>query len=300
MDRLESMHALVAAVRAGSLSAAAREQGTPLATMSRRVAELEQHLHTQLLRRTSRRLVLTDAGREYHAACQRILEEIGEAERAASGEYSTPRGNLTVTAPAVFGRMHVLPVVAEFLQSHPDVDVTLLLADRLFNLVEDSVDVALRIGDLPDSSLVRRALGHVVQVVCASPDYLARRGTLRKPADLEAHDCITFDRFFSPEAWTFHDSGREHRVSVRSRLVVNGAEAAVDAAAAGLGVTRVFSYQCQLAESAGHLVRVLQRYEPPGRAVQLVYPGQSRVPVKLRAFLDVAVPRLQERLEALS
>src|SRR5262245_58124627 len=149
MDRLESMSTLLAAVEAGSLSAAARKLGMPLATVSRKVSELEAHLRTRLVTRSSRRLTLTDAGRSYVAACKQILEEIDEAERAASGEYSAPRGDLAVTAPIVFGRLHVLPVVMEFLQAYPDIDIRLTLADRVINLVEDHVDLAVRIGELP-------------------------------------------------------------------------------------------------------------------------------------------------------
>src|SRR5580700_10254053 len=154
MDRLEAMSALLAAVDAGSLSGASRKLGMPLATVSRKVSELETHLRTRLVTRTSRRLILTDAGRSYVAACKRILEDVREAERAASGEYSAPRGDLMITAPIVFGRLHVLPVAIEFLKTYPDIDIRIVFADRLFNLFEDKVDLAVRIGALPDSSLV--------------------------------------------------------------------------------------------------------------------------------------------------
>jgi len=154
MDRFESMSVLVTAVEAGSLSAAARRLGTPLTTISRKVSELEAHLKTRLLNRTNRRLTLTDAGQSYVAACRRILEDVGEAERAASGEYSAPKGDLVITAPVVFGRLRVLPVVVEFLRAYPDIDIRIMLADRLGNLVEDHIDLAVRIGELPDSSLV--------------------------------------------------------------------------------------------------------------------------------------------------
>jgi DNA-binding transcriptional LysR family regulator len=169
MDRLESMATLLAAVEAGSLSGASRKLGMPLATVSRKVSELETHLRVRLLNRSSRRLTLTDAGRSYVAACKRILEDIGAAERAAAGEYSAPRGELIMTAPIVFGRLHVLPVVIAFLEAYPEIDVRLALADRVINLLEDHVDLALRIGELPDSSLVATRLGAIRRVVCASP-----------------------------------------------------------------------------------------------------------------------------------
>src|ERR1700691_2119189 len=192
MDRFESMSTLLAAVEAGRLSAGARNLGMPLATGSRKVSELEAHLRTRLVNRTSRRLTLTDAGRSYVAACKRILEDIGEAERAAAGEYIAPRGDLMITAPIVFGRLHVLPVVVEFLKVYPDIDIRLALADRVVNLQQDAVDLAIRIGELPDSSLVATRVGSIRRVVCGSPAYFAARGTPKAPGDLGTHDCITF------------------------------------------------------------------------------------------------------------
>ena len=165
MDRLESMSILVTAVEAGSLSAAGRRLGMPLATVSRKVSELEAHLKTRLLNRSSRQLTLTDAGRSYVAACRRILEDVGEAERAASGEYSAPRGDLIITAPIVFGRLHVLPIAMEFLKAYPDIDIRMVLADRVINLLEEHADLAVRIGALPDSSLVASRVGSIRRVV---------------------------------------------------------------------------------------------------------------------------------------
>jgi len=296
MDRFESMSTLLAAVEAGSLSAAARKLGMPLATVSRKVSELEAHLRTRLVTRSNRRLTLTDAGRSYVAACKRILEEIDEAERAASGEYSAPRGDLAVTAPIVFGRLHVLPVVMEFLQAYPDIDIRLTLADRVINLVEDHVDLAVRIGELPDSSLVAMRLGDIRRVVCASPGYLAKRGTPRTPGELGTHDCITFQGLTAPENWSFATGKSRVSVAVHSRLIVNTAEAAIDAAVAGIGLTRVLSYQAAAAIEAGTVVVVLREFEPPPWPVSLVHAGQPPLPQKLRAFLDFAAPRLRARL----
>src|SRR5712691_7781415 len=178
MDRLESMSTLLAAVEAGSLSAASRKLGMPLATVSRKVSELEAHLRTRLLHRTSRRLALTDAGRSYVAACRRILDDIDAAERAATGEYSAPRGDLIIAAPIVFGRLHVLPIVIEFLKTYSDIDIRMALADRVINLFEEQVDVAVRIGELPDSSLIATRVGLIRRVVCGSPAYFAARGKI--------------------------------------------------------------------------------------------------------------------------
>jgi len=299
MDRLESMSTLLAAVEAGSLSAASRKLGMPLATVSRKVSELEGHLRTRLVNRTSRRLTLTEAGRSYVAACKRILEDIDEAERAAAGEYSAPKGDLVVTAPIVFGRLHVLPVAMEFLKAYPDVDIRLTLADRIVNLVEDRVDLAVRIGDLPDSSLVAMRVGTIRRVVCGSPDYLAKRGTPKNLADVRLHDWITFEGFGSAEAWSFSKGKSQVSVALHSRLVVNTAEAAIDAAIAGIGLTRVLSYQAANALAAGTLAVVLREFEPPPWPVSLVHTGQPLLPQKLRAFLDFAAPRLKARLSSL-
>jgi len=296
MDRFESMSVLLAVVEAGSLSAAARRLNAPLATVSRKVSELETHLKTRLLNRSSRRITLTDTGRSYVAACKRILEDLGEAERAASGEYSAPRGDLIVTAPIVFGRLHVLPVVIEFLRAYPDIDIRLGLADRILNILEDPVDLAVRIGALPDSSLMARRVGSIRRVICGSQSYFAQRPAPKKPGDLAAHDCITFAGMTAPDIWTFPAGKAETAVSIHSRLVVNTAEAAIDAARAGIGVTRVLSYQVASALRDGALVLVLEDFEPEPLPVNLVYVGQRLLPLKLRAFLDFATPRLKAAL----
>ena len=296
MDRFEAMSTLLAAVEGGSLSAASRKLGMPLATVSRKVSELEAHLRTRLINRTSRRLMLTDAGRSYVAACKRILEDIGEAERAAAGEYMAPRGDLTVTAPIVFGRLHVLPVVIEFLKAYPDIDIRVALADRVVNLREDDIDLAIRIGDLPDSSLVATRVGAIRRVVCGSPAYFAHRGTPKSPGELSTHDCITFDGLMSPDVWKFAVGKSIVSVAIHSRLTVNTAEAAIDAAIAEVGITRVLSYQVASALRAGTLALALREFEPKPWPVSLVYAGQGLLPLKLRAFLDFAAPRLKARL----
>ncbi|MFZ1089420.1 MAG: LysR family transcriptional regulator [Xanthobacteraceae bacterium] len=296
MDRLEAMSALLAAVDAGSLSGASRKLGMPLATVSRKVSELETHLRTRLVTRTSRRLILTDAGRSYVAACKRILDDVREAERAAAGEYSAPRGELIITAPIVFGRLHVLPVLLEFLNTYPEIDVRLTLADHVVNLQEDHVDLAVRIGELPDSSLVAMRVGSIGRVVCGSPAYFAERGTPKRPNELSKHDCITFNGLTSPEAWIFPSGKGNISVAVHSRLIVNTAEAAIDAAITGLGITRVLSYQVADALRTGALLLALREFEPPPVPVSLVHAGQGRLALKLRAILDFAAPRLRARL----
>jgi DNA-binding transcriptional LysR family regulator len=300
LDRLDSMSVLVAAVEAGSLSAASRRLGTPLATVSRKVSELEAHLKTRLLNRSSRKLTLTDAGIAYVAACRRILEDINEAERGASGEYNSPKGNLIITAPILFGRMHILPIVVEFLRAYPDVDIRMVLADSFANLLEDHVDLAVRIATLPDSSMVATRVGTIRRVICGSPAYFAQRGTPIKPTDIGSHDCISRDGQFLANAWTFTTGNSEISVPFKARLTVNTAEATIDAAIAGLGITRVFSYQIADAVRNGALVAVLTDFESEPLPVSLLYASQNLLPIKLRGFIDFSVPRLKAMLTSIN
>jgi DNA-binding transcriptional LysR family regulator len=298
MDRLEAMNILVAVVETGSFTAAGKRLGMPLPTVSRKLAELENHLGTRLLARSTRRLDLTEAGTGYVAACRRILEEINGAERQAAGEYAAPKGELVLTAPVVFGRLHVVPVVAAFLAAYPDIDVRLGLSDRNTQLLDDHIDLAVRIGALPDSSMVAVQVGSVRRVVCASPEFLTAHGTPQLPADLSRLPCITFEMPGAATAWSFPDkAGRGSRaVEVRPRLSVNTAEAALDAAMAGVGVTRVLSYQAAQAVEAGKLQLVLEPFAPASVPVSLLHTAQGLLPLKTRSFIDFAVPRLKAKL----
>ncbi len=288
MDRLESMAILVAVAETGSLSAAARRLRAPLATISRKVSDLETRLQARLVNRSARRLSLTDAGSAYVAACKRILEEVEEAERAVSGEYSAPKGEL------VFGRLHVLPIAIAFLKAYPEINLRLILSDRVADLFEERIDVAVRIGRLPDSSLIATPVGALRRVVCASPSYFGRRGRPNRPEDLAEHDCITFESSNSAAAWLFRAGKAEISAPIRPRLAVTTAEAAVDAAAAEIGVARVLSYQAIDAVRAGALAVALQDFEPAPSPVSLVRATRDLTPLKLRAFLDFATPRLKE------
>lgn len=295
MDRFEAMTVFVTIAEAGSLSAAARRLEQPLATVSRKLAQLEAQLKARLMARSTRRLELTDAGRDYLEASRQILERVDEAERAAAGAYVRPHGRLVISAPVVFGRLHLLPVVVEFLRAFPDVDVRLVQADRFVNLLEEHVDLALRIGELTDASLVATRVGEIRRVTCASPAYLAAHGRPQVPADLARHACISFETLMSSSRWAFPGGD----VEVHSRLSVTTAEAAIAAAQTGLGVARVLSYQVADALQAGTLERLLPEHEPAPVPVSLVYPGQGRLPAKCRAFIDHAAPRLRERLAGL-
>lgn len=296
MDRLEAMTILLAAVDTGSLSAASRQLGIPLATVSRRVSELERHLKTPLLSRGHRRIELTDAGRGYVAACRRIAEDIAEAERVAAGEYRAPQGELVISVPQVLGRTFAIPVVVEFLQAYPDIRVDVQMTDRVVNLVQEHVDLAMRVGALPDSSLIATRVGSIRQMICASPAYLKRRGVPKKPSDLLAHDCIVDKYFAFGEEWPFRVKGKLQTLSVPGRLFVNSSDAALAAAITGAGIARVWSYQVADLIKSRALAGLLEAYEPPPNPVSLIYPSQRQEPLKLRAFLDFAVPRLRKRL----
>lgn len=300
MDRFQSMSIFVTAVEEGSLSAAARQLRMPLTTVSRNVSELEAYLKTRLLNRSSRKLTLTDAGRTYVTACKQILEYVTEAERGASGEYSAPKGNLNITAPIVFGRLHIVPIVAEFLRAYPDVDIRMVLTDGVANLLEERVDLAVRIAPLPDSSHLAARVGLIRRVVCGSPAYFAERGIPTKPDDIVNHDCVTRDGQSFENAWTFSVGKSSVAIAIHARLIVNTAEAAIDAAIAGVGITRVLSYQIVDAVRAGTLVMVLEDFEPVPMPVSLVYAAQGLLPLKLRAFIDFAVPRLRAKFPSLA
>ncbi len=298
MDRLDAMLALVTTVDAGSLAAAARRLGRSPAAVTRAVALLEQRTGARLLHRTTRTVKPTEAGERYLSVCRRVLADLAEAELAASGEHTAPRGLLTVTAPVSFGRLHVRPVVDAFLATHREVQARLVLLDRVVHLVDEGVDVAVRIGALPDSSLVATRVGDVRRVTCASPSYLARHRAPTEPADLATHDCVSFSQTTPGEAWTFgaRDGGRAKQVRIRPRLSVNTAEAAVASAVEGHGVTCVLSYQVERELREGTLVRLLAPYEPTALPVHVVHGSATFVPARVRAFMDVLVPTLRETL----
>ena len=296
MDRFDAIRTLLAAVDGGSLSAASRKLGMPLPTVSRQVSELEARLRTQLVIRTNRKLLLTDAGSAFVAAGRRVLEELEEAERAAAGEYRIPRGDLLVTAPIMFGKLHVTPVVLAFLAAYPEVNVRVVLFDHVIDLVENHVDVAVRVGHLPDSGLVAARIGEIHWVICASPAYLSTRGTPVAPDDLAQHDCIGFEGLQMVRTWPFGRGTNAKTVAIRPRFAANTADAIIEAAIAGIGIARLTSYQAAGAIRDGRLVSLLRRYGPEPLPVHLVHTGPPLVPLKMRAFLDFASPRLKASL----
>jgi DNA-binding transcriptional LysR family regulator len=293
MDRLDSMSILLTVAEAGSLSAAARHLNTPLTTVSRKILDLEGYLKTQLLNRSSRRISLTDAGKSYVAASKRILEEVAEAERTATGEYTAPKGELNVTAPTVFGRLYLVPVLSDFLRAYPDIDVCLTLSNRRFNLTEEGIDAALRVGNLPDSTLIATRIGEIHRVFAASPGYLKIRGMPQKPSDLVGHDCVGVQGFTGPSFWSLADDAE---IPVRYRLTVNSTDAALDAAEAGIGIISVFSHHVASSFREGRLVPILRDLKRQRLPLSLVRTSVGYLPLKLRAFLDFVTPRLKALL----
>jgi len=291
MDRLDAMRVILAVVDAGSLSAGSRKLNAPLPSVSRKVAELERHLGTNLLVRTSRNIQLTDAGRDYVEAARRIIADLDETERRASGEYQAPRGELTITMSVEFGTHRVLPIVLAFMREYPEITVKLITANRMVHLVEEQVDLAIRLGPLADSTLYAVKAGEYRMLTCASPEYLAQRGVPRHPSDLSLHDGILFG---NPSIfWIYHVGGEQLLAAPHTRLSVSTAASNLAAAIGGIGVARLFDYQLGDEFRSGALVPILGEYDGAPRPVHIVYPRQGLLPLKVRAFIDFAAPRLR-------
>jgi len=291
MDRFDAIRVLLAVVDAGSLSAGSRKLNAPLPSVSRKVADLERHLGTNLIIRTSRNLQLTDAGRDFVTAARTILAELEEAERRASGEYQTPRGTLTVTMPMEFGNRYVLPIALDFLNEHPEVSLNLLSADRSLHLVNEQIDVAVRLGELADSSLYAVKVGEFRLLTCASPAYLERHGMPRHPGELRDHWGILFNNpsFF----WGFDIDGQRVEAVPQCRIEVNTAANCVAAALRGVGIARLFDYQIADELASGALVPVLETYGGEPQPIHIIYARQGLLALKVRAFIDWALPRLR-------
>jgi DNA-binding transcriptional LysR family regulator len=299
MDRIDSVAAFVEVAERRSFAAAARRLARSPAAVTRAVGELETRLGVRLLNRTTRAVSLTEAGERFLAGACRVLSDLEEIERAAAGEGTAPRGELRVTAPILFGRLHVLPIVTEFLGRFADVSVALSLIDRPVDLVEEGLDVAVRIGALAESSAVATRVGAVHRIVVASPDYLGQSGSPQAPADLSAHIVVAFSGIAGVQHWVFRNEAGETSVAIRPRLIVTTAEAALDAVRADFGITRVLSYQAADDIARGSLRRLLAAHEGDELPIHLLYPGGRHPPPKLRAFLDFARPRLRRRCEAI-
>jgi DNA-binding transcriptional LysR family regulator len=301
IDRLDSMRVFVTALNEGSLARAGQRLGRSPAAITRAVAALESHIGTQLLHRTTRRLQLTQSGERYAAVCRHVLAELDEADLSAAGEQTAVRGVLTVTAPVMFGTRILRPILGEFLKNYPAVQIRFLLLNRLTNLVDEGIDVALRIAALQDSALVALRIGEVRRVLCASPRYLADRGAPRTIADLANHDCIAIEPTSAEDIWSFPPlPGRKmaRTVRIRPRLMVNADEAAVSAAVDGEGIVRILSYKIQKEVQDGSLVLLLPDDQPPPVPIHLVASEHRLATTKVRAFMDFAGERLRANFKA--
>ncbi len=293
MDRLHTMSVFVAVAEEAGFAPAARRLNMSPPSVTRAVSELEARLGCRLLHRTTRKVQLTEAGQRYMADCRRILHEIEDADGAAAGIHSELRGTISVTASVMFGRMVVAPHLLEFLDLHRDVSITTFFVDRVVDVVDEGLDIAVRIAELPDSSLSAARVGSVRRVLCASPDYLAARGSPAEPADLAAHEVIAFAAAGPGAEWKFERDGKRSTHKPRSRLNVNSAQVAIDAALEGRGITRVLSYMVAAHVERGALQLVLEDYGPPAVPVHVVHKETGHTSARVRAVFDFLAQRLR-------
>lgn len=300
MDRLHELEVFVAAADAGSFAKAGTRLRLSPPAVTRAISALEERLGARVFNRTTRSLTITDVGQRFLESARRILADLDSAEKEAVGETAVPNGHLTLTASVTLGRSALAPVACAFLNQHPRVTVSVLLLDRVANLVEEGIDLAVRIGPLPDSSLVAKKIGTVRRILVASPDYLARRGVPRAPADLRLHSMITFTGLMPNKEWRFLDGKKGNSVSLAPRFEINDAVASIAAAEMGDGITVALSYMVADKIRDGRLAPVLDSFTPPPVPVHLVYPQSRLISSRLRAFVDFAAPRLRATLDSLS
>jgi DNA-binding transcriptional LysR family regulator len=289
MDRIDAMQAFVAVAELEGFAPAARKLGLSPSGVTRLIAALEERLGARLLQRTTRSVALTDAGARYLERARRILADLEEAEASIQAERTRPSGRLVVSAPIGFGRLHVSPVMSEYLKRYAEVSGELRLADRMVNLVEDGVDLAVRIGHLADSSLVARHVGDMRRLVVASPGYLKAHGEPRTPEAIASHQTIQFGGAAASPDWRFVRDGNDVRVTPVPRLTTNSSDAAIQYAVRGGGLTRVLAYQAADAIKAGRLKILLTKFEPPSLPIHVVYPTSRLLSAKVRAFIDLVV-----------
>ncbi|MFJ2486238.1 LysR family transcriptional regulator [Pseudomonas sp. NPDC087639] len=294
MDRFQEMQVFAAVAQDQGFSAAARRLGLSAASVTRAVAALEQRIGTQLLIRTTRSVHLSEAGQRYLEDCRRILAEVQEAEDSAAGSHAQPRGQLTVTAPVLFGELFVTPVMAGYLAQYPDVSINAVLVDRVVSMVEEGIDVAVRIGELADSNQHAIRVGEVRRVVCGSPQYLAEHGRPNHPQALAGLSVVATSATGQMRNWPFLEQGEPLIVRPEPRLVVTANQAAITAACLGLGLTRVLSYQVASKVAAGELEIVLAEFELPPLPIHVVYQGGRKAPARVRSFVDFTVNALRE------
>lgn len=293
MDKFQAMQVFVAVADTEGFAAAARKLYMSPPAITRTISGLEAHLGVVLFHRTTRQIKLTDAGKRYLEDCRRLLSDVAEAEQSVTGAHGTARGRLMITASSRFGYLHVTPLLLDFLERYPEVSVQTLFVDRVVNVIEEGFDVAVRIGEMPDSSLTAIRVGSVRRIVCAAPEYLKNRGLPQTPADIKQHDIVQFTSLAAKAEWHFNAAAGEIIVPFSTRLTVNSAEVAIAAAVAGKGLTMVLSYMVVPEIMSGKLKVVLAEYENPALPVHVVYQEGRKAAAKVRAFVDFAVERLR-------
>ena len=300
MDRFHELKVMVAVAEAGGFAKAAVRLNSSPPAVTRAIAGLEARLGVEIFRRTTRSVHLTEAGRVLAERARLVLGELEAAENEASGEAVVPTGSLTITASVTMGRSILTPIISAFLDAHPRVTARAVLLDRVVNLVEEGIDAGLRVGQLPDSSMMSRTVGEVRRLLVASPAYIERRGTPRAPSDLKHHYLIAFTGLMPNREWTYRGERSQSRLVLHPRFEINDAAAAIGCAEAGEGITIALSYMVAKQVREGHLIPVLEKYTLPAVPVQIVYPESRLVAAKVRAFVDFATPRLHSALAGLS
>lgn len=300
MDRLHELEVFVAVADAGSFAKAGRRLRLSPPAVTRAISALEDRLGARVFNRTTRSLTITDVGERFLESARRILTDLETSEKEAAGEAAMPQGRLTVTASVTFGRSALVPVVCGFLGQHPRMKASVVLLDRIVNLIEEGIDVAVRIGALPDSNMVAKRVGAVRRILVASPDYLARRGTPVSPAELKLHSVIAFTGLMPNREWRFSNEQGSNSVTVDPVFEINDAVAAIGAAELGQGITIALSYMARDQIREGKLMTILDDYAPSPRPVHLVFPQARLVAPKIRAFVDYAAPRLKLALDQLA
>jgi DNA-binding transcriptional LysR family regulator len=300
LDRFNELKVFVSVAENGGFAkAAARLRSSPPA-VTRTVAALEQRVGVQLFNRTTRMVSMTEAGRRFLEHARRILTDLDVAESELAGESTMPSGHLTITSPVTMGRMMLPSIVTDFLHAHPHVTAKVLLFDRITNLIEEGVDVGLRVGQLPDSSLIARQVGEVRRILVASPAYLSKHGRPKDPTDLKRHSMIAFTGLLPSREWVFGEAKTARRITLKPRFEINDAAAAIAAAEGGGGITIALSYMVARQIGERRLQQVLGSFAPSAVPVQLVYPESRLVAPKVRAFVDYAAPKLRSALRGLN
>lgn len=295
MDKLRCIETFIEIAECGSLTAAAVALDISLPTTVRRLAELEENLGVRLFNRTTRRIHLTDEGHRYLPICKMALGQLEEAEEALINAKAIPAGKLVVTAPVLFGRLHVAPLITQFMRSHPELAVELLLLDRNIDMIDEGVDVAVRIGHLTDSNLHGVNVGFLKRVLCASPEYLKLNGTPRHPEALNAHALVRFSGRSVLSEWQFRDSGQAFTVRQAPRFTTNSVDAAINACADGLGIGAFLSYMVQASVKDDKLRPILRRFETDPIPITMLYPHSKLMSARVRSFIDFAAPHLRAK-----